>query len=390
MLSTTLATLIALAPAAWAGPTADEADEAERDRIVEEMQGLASRQQWKGVELQYGRLLQLEKRGVSLGPELHMLAVEAARTFGDIDAVVYRLGQAIQAGDPQAGQQRADVLSRYGRVRLEIASRPSGEWGLEQVPTPFAPDARAAIARADEALHDKRRYVGFLPAGAYRVGAARFQVDAGTSEALVTLVGDAPTGTPAADRGDDGATAPGARTAQTGLRARAGLGFGGATAPSAGTLAPPSGAGLTPVLGAGLAWRRGPLQLSGMLMGRALLATAGDGGQQVVLGTAELLLGWDVGPLRVEAGPAYGVGAGRSIGVADSADPVACAAGACGAEVVRGTTLGAGGELGLTLPLFDTRGGIGGIDLHAGALGDGTRLLPWVTVAVGVAPGGRP
>jgi hypothetical protein len=391
MLPNPLATLLALAPAAYAAPSAAGADEAERDRIVEEMQALAARQKWKGVEQLYARLLELEKRGVVLAADQHMIGVDAARTFGNIDAVVHRLGKAIQAGDGTAAAQRADVLSRYGRVRLELAAKPPGEWALTQVPAPFAPDARAAIERADAALHDKRRFVGFLPAGSYQLGEARFQVDAGTSESLVTIAGD---GQATKSGGAAGPKEAGAKPADTeavtGLHARAGVGFGGATAPTEGQLAPPSGAGLTPVLGAGLAWRKGKMQISGLLVGRALFGTAGDGGQQLYMGTAELLLGWDLGPVRLEAGPLYGVGAGSSTGVATSADPTACAGGACDAEVVSGTTLGAGGELGLAIPLFEAGKGSGGLDLHAGAIGDGSRVVPWVTLALGISPGGRP
>ena len=73
MLPTTIMTLSALVPAAHA---ASQADEAERDRIVEEMQVLAARQKWKGVEQLYGQLLPLEKRGAVIAPEQHMIAVE--------------------------------------------------------------------------------------------------------------------------------------------------------------------------------------------------------------------------------------------------------------------------------------------------------------------------
>lgn len=390
MPSFSLALLQALAPSALA---ASQADEAERDQIIEEMNVLAARQQWKGVEQQYARLEALERRGVEPGADAHMLGVEAARTAGDTDAVVHRLGRAIQSGHPTAGEQRRDVLARYGRVRLELGARPPGDWKLEQVPAPFAPDARAAIERADAILHDRKRFEGFLPAGTYRIGERSFQVDAGPSETLIAMAGSGAAAKKAAKKKapkDEAAPAAAETEATTGLHARVGAGFGGATAPTEGVVAPPSGTGLTPVLGAGLAWRSGDLQVSGLLVGRALFASGGDGGQQLYLGTAELLVGWDLGALRIEAGPLYGVGAGRTTGVAASADPSVCASGACDAELARGTVLGGGAEAGISVPLFDTGSGTGGLDLHAGAIGDGTRVAPWVTVALGISPGSRP
>lgn len=391
MLPSAFAAVLALAPAVHAAQPDTGADDAERDRIVEEMQTLATRQKWKGVEDLYTRLLDLEKRGVVLKAEQHMMGVVAARTFGDIDSVVHRLSRATQAGEATAAAQRNDVLARYGRVRLELATRLTGDWTLAQVPAPFAPDARAAIERADTIIHEKRRFVGFLPTGSYQLGEASFQVDAGASESLVTIAGDGQAArSGGTNRSKDTRGEPANTEATVGLHARAGVGFGGVTAPKAGELAPPSGAGLTPVLGAGLGWHKGPLQVSGLLVGRALFGTAGDRGQQLYLGTAELLLGIDLGPVRLEAGPLYGVGTGSSTGVATSADPGACAGGACEAEVVRGTTLGPGGELGIAIPLFETNAGGGGLDLHAGAIGDGTRVVPWVTLALGISPGGRP
>ncbi|MEC7946686.1 MAG: hypothetical protein VX265_03900 [Myxococcota bacterium] len=383
MRSAILGALLAVAPAAHA---ASQAEEAERDRIVEEMKVLAARQQWKGVEQLYSRLLPLEKHGVVVAAEHHMLAVESARSSGDIDAVLDRLERAVQAGAPDAAAQREDVLSRFGRVQLELSARPADPWSLEQVPAPFAPVARAAIRHADAALHERRRFTGFLPAGTYQIGEARFQVDAGRTESLITIAGEGEARQNPTDPGTK--SRPGSTQAapKTGLRTRAGLGLGGATAPAMGVLAPPSSAGLAPVLGAGLAWRSGALHLSGLFVGRALMGTAGAGGQQLYLGTAELLLGWDLGAVRLEAGPLYGVGAGRSVGVAATADPTACVRNACEEERVRGTSMGAGGEVGVVVPLFRTGPAQGGLDLHAGAMGDGTRLLPWMTVALGFTP----
>lgn len=382
---------------------ASRADEAERDRLGAEMEVLAGRQQWNGVEQQYQRLTELVPLGVVLDAELHMLGVEAARASGRIGDALERLERAIQAGAPTAARQRAELLGEFGRVQLELGARPSGDWTLEQVPAPFAPVARASIERADAALHERKRYTGFLPAGSYRIGERRFEVAAGDALVIIAISGSP------SDHGEPQRTsrepAPPRRSPETrkertsrtadeatGARvfARVGAGLGGVTAPPEGVVAPPPGVGLSPVVGVGHAWKRGDVQVAGLLAGRALFAGAGTGGQQLYLASAGLLLGWHLDGVRLEAGPLYAAGGGRSTGVATTADPQACAAGACGSEQARGTTFGPGVELGSSVPLFRNDRSTGSLDIHGGAFTDGTRTLPWLTVALALSPGARP
>ena len=172
--------------------------------------------------------------------------------------------------------------------------------------------------------------------------------------------------------------------------ARVGAGLGGVTSPPEGVIAPPPGVGLAPVLGVGHVWKRGDFHVTGLLAGRALFAGAGTGGQQLYLASAGLLLGWQLDGVRVEAGPLYAAGRGRSTGIATSADALACAAGACGSERARGSTFGPGVEVGSSVPLFARETSTGSLDIHCGAVTDGTRTMPWLTVALTLAPGARP
>jgi len=332
-----------------------------------------------------------------------MLAVEAARATGRIGDALERLERAIQAGAPTAARQRAELLGEFGRVQLELGARPAGDWTLEQVPAPFAPVARASIERADAALHERKRYTGFLPAGSYRIGERRFEVAAGDALIIIAISGvpsdqserQRPSRDPSPpprspDAGAEGTSLAPEDATRTSVFARVGAGLGGVTAPPEGVVAPPPGVGLSPVVGVGHTWNRGDIQVAGLLAGRALFAGAGIGGQQLYLVSAGLLLGWDLDGVRLEAGPLYAAGGGRSTGVATTADPLACAAGACGSEQARGRTFGPGVELGSSVPLFRNDRSTGSLDIHGGAFTDGTRTLPWLTVALALSPGVTP
>ena len=386
--------LLALAPAALA---AADADDAERDRIRAEMNVLAGRHQWNGVEQLYGQLLTLAARGVAIDPATHMLGVQAARTDGRMNDVLDRLERAIAAGDRTAAGHRMTLLAEYGRVQIELAARPAGEWSFEQVPTPFDPTARAAIEHADQELHERKRFAGLLPAGTYRLGEQRVRVPAGENETIIVIDGQTaesrrppkagPPEKPPALQDD---ARPGPYFGESSFHVRVGAGLGVLTAPPPGVVAPPAGVGLTPVLGGGRTWRRGEFVLTGLVAARAFFASAGDGGQELYLGTAGVMAGWDLGDIRLEVGPLYGIGAGRSTGVAPSADPIACMAGACASEQTRGTTYGPGAELGLGIPLFEAGSGVGSLEVHAGAIADGIRTTPWMTLAIGVSPATPP
>ena len=73
---------------AWA--TGNAASEAEHTRLAQEMRSLSDRGAWRGVEANYERMLGLERRGVVLSYEDHLLGAQAARDLGRITQVYQR------------------------------------------------------------------------------------------------------------------------------------------------------------------------------------------------------------------------------------------------------------------------------------------------------------
>lgn len=163
--------------AAWAG----KKDEAEKQRLLGDMQRLAGRGAWTGVTRKYAELVDL---GLGVPAHAHLLAYQAARTEGDLAAAHACLVRAVAAGDPGADpsvQEAASALegleSSYGLVRIEVGSKRIP--ALVRPEMPFSPDARKAIEHAQGVLADQRSFEGLLPAGRYMVDGTFFEVSAG-------------------------------------------------------------------------------------------------------------------------------------------------------------------------------------------------------------------
>ncbi len=376
--------LLALAPAALAAPS--DADLAEQVRIDEEMKVLVTRGQWKGADQRYRSLVELETRGVVLTYAQHMLGVQIARSVGDLGEARARLTRAGQLGDTdEVRGQLADIDARFGRVDLEVDARAAGAWSLVLTPAPFAPDARAALEHANATLAQSRRFVGLLPAGTYALGTVEFEVEAGGNPVLLAVSGNASSGVARARTPDE----PQEIEGRVGLRARASGGYGGATTPGSGVVAPPGGGGLAPVLVAGPAWRHGALELGAEIGMRGFFASAtAAGGQRVVGASIGAVAGWHAGPVLLEVGGVYVLGSGRSAGASEVAVP-GCRDGACDDEALTGSVRAGGAELGVGTRLWAVGAHALGLAAHGGALSDGDRTYPWVTAGLVLGPGGE-
>jgi hypothetical protein len=364
-------------------PPVSDAQLAEQERIDTEMRVLAGRQQWKGVDHDYRRLLELETSGAPLTYAQHMLGVTAAKNLGDISAALNRLDRAALMGetDEVRGLQ-TDFNARFGAVRLEIEARAVGSWTLEMSEVPFAPDARAALDLANSQLRENRGFTGRLPAGTYRLGRAEFVVGAGGNEVLIAVSSAANSGRPVK-------TAPAEGTGSTSHAAwlvRAGGGFGTATSPEAGSVQPPAARGFAPVVGLGGTWGTDTLEFGGLAAWRAMLGGSKEAGsQQIHMATIGAMIVWHTSDLVFEGGPLYGFGTGQSVGAADTA-AAACSGGGCKTEEIRGGIRGGGAEVGARAPLFTTGATVAAIGLHAGALSDSARWYPWATATLTLTP----
>ncbi len=180
-----------------------EATRAEVQRLAEEMNQLAAKNAWTGVDRAYGRIEALGDGAFVLASDpvaLHFLGAQAARNLGDTRrykslaqrAKTAWLAAGRPADDAQLQSLEAELTAidqAYGAVTVGPRSKRSvnvkkGEAvGPELVPEvmPFAGDQRVSIERARAQILETGSFSGLLPAGAYTLGAESFTVIAGTN-----------------------------------------------------------------------------------------------------------------------------------------------------------------------------------------------------------------
>ena len=165
--------LLLLPFAAFAG----EREDAEMERLTEEIKRFSEQQLWQGVERRYEEILALE--GVQVPRDVHLKAAYAARAVGDMAATLSRLERAaaIEHTDEVDEWIRA-INEEYGRVQL--ATEPPRSIELRCEVMPFATDQRKAVEFATKQLADEGSFVGMLPAGRYTLAEKPFEVIPGT------------------------------------------------------------------------------------------------------------------------------------------------------------------------------------------------------------------
>lgn len=180
-----------------------EVSQAEVQRLSEEMNHLAEKNAWTGVDRTYRQLETLGDGAFALARDpaaLHFLGAQAARNLGDIrryKSLVQRAKTALlttgrPADDAQLQMLEAELTAidqAYGAVSVAPRSKHSvkakkGETvGPELVPSimPFAGDQRVSIERARTQILGTGSFSGLLPAGTYTLGSESFAVIAGTN-----------------------------------------------------------------------------------------------------------------------------------------------------------------------------------------------------------------
>lgn len=145
----------------------------EYHRLHDEMDRLATKRAWTGVERTWRALVET---GVEPTDDDRIIAAHAALARGDLDAARERL--LVVAGRSE-NREVIDTLFRidndYGRVTL------AGSYELVQETKPFLPEAEAASARATAHVAETGTFEGFLPPGRYRFGYDVIEVVAGES-----------------------------------------------------------------------------------------------------------------------------------------------------------------------------------------------------------------
>lgn len=159
--------------------SADAANEAQKAaraaeviRLREEMERLAARGVWVGVERAYE---QMADDPSDLRSADHVLAAQAAMTLGDVGSARERIEQALRVvTDEHLASWRDQIDERFVHVQLE------GE-RIELVRGMTRPDALAAFRFAQAELERTGAFDGMLSYGIYSVG-GRTLVLAGPGE----------------------------------------------------------------------------------------------------------------------------------------------------------------------------------------------------------------
>lgn len=400
-LALTLGGLAVLPTVAQAG----EVEIAEHRRLSEEMNRLASRGAWQGVDSRFIELMELEKKGERLTYDEWFLGAQSAQNLGKMAACRQRLEGAI-AQDPkdEATSWLTAIDASYGPVNLRSLDKES-EAVLTAKAMPFVPDQRMAIEYAQSKLSQGRTFRGLLPAGSYTLSSGgvsqEFVVNAGSGEPMQIKI------TP----GSDGSTG---FLAYVGPRLDVGAAYtvGGAPQVDGVVQGPPSFSGGGARVGVGVEM--------GLKRGFGLVAQVGyhnlfsPSGRPDVVGVPNkadsLHLGYGmVGPslrfgdLWLHAGGVLAIGVANASGVANP-DAVSSQCPYGGEEEVCAWVSGveegkreyfpwttslttSGVQAGLGYALFDMGEGLqGGIGLSGGLLFDPTRSYPWGQLSFTVGP----
>ncbi|MCB9676159.1 MAG: hypothetical protein H6737_13645 [Alphaproteobacteria bacterium] len=176
---------------------------AERYRLEQEMDKLAKKTQWTGVERTYAQMLELQ---TPLTTHTHYTAALAAEARGDMRESWIRLERAlreqsvVEMVEPDVGFSIKKTLpevvdtesesgqaaraayeqlrTRYGRVGITVHKTRLPALALVSA-KPFSKTEREAIERAQKALSVKYEYEGLLPLGRYMIDGEFFEVAPG-------------------------------------------------------------------------------------------------------------------------------------------------------------------------------------------------------------------
>jgi len=151
------------------------AEDAEADRLEEEIRHLAKKNTWAGLERSF---LALMERDSTPTYETWIYGAQAARQLGKILETRERLDQAqsMQPSDDVAAQIKA-IDTNFGRVVVLGALVSPNE--MKPAVAPFAADQRKAIEVANGQLGEAGFYLGMMPKGKYAFGGNEREVHTG-------------------------------------------------------------------------------------------------------------------------------------------------------------------------------------------------------------------
>ena len=365
---------------------------AEQERLQKELQVLAGRAAWDGVERIYNQLLILESKGALVTYAEHMIGAQAAQQRGDVSNTRTRLEAAlVQWQTETASNWLTDINNNFGQVTITLPSRSRSRATLQAQEMPFESERRFAIDFAQRELTSESSFEGYLPVGVYQIGVHTFTVT--TAQAAIVKIEQLDVDSASAQTESSPRTTP-----LVSGRLRLGLGYTKLGPPSAG-IHPVSFGGTSPRAGLGMRLNMGERAGLGLELG--WMGVFSEPGQ-LSLGygvlTGELVLPLGSG-LNLGVGPMFAVGSGEVSGL----DPVALEAYCEGlpensclgpasiiaeSGSVTGGIQAVGPALTAALPIFSTKAMAGSCGLLLSMLSDSSRWYPSAQIAVQIATRG--
>ncbi len=162
------------------------------EQLRGEMERLASRNAWGGVEDAWVEMAGL---GVEIPVNLRMLGADSARIRGDAWSAYQRLADVLRLATPEeaeangvAGQMQ---IYRDGWGRVTVRRMEATPIALGIVAFPLMPEGRAAVDFATKQLKTTGGFDGLLPVGDYTVGPYPFAVTASLEPVVIQrVIGD--------------------------------------------------------------------------------------------------------------------------------------------------------------------------------------------------------
>jgi hypothetical protein len=152
-----------------------DALQAEHVRLSGDIEQLATRQLWPGVEKKFA---ELQKLGVEMSYEDLVHGAYSARALGNAQDAYYRLKAAAKLkGSRDVVDWLYTIDANYGQVEL-LATPPRGVT-LEVSEVPFDPDQRVCVEATVELIKKEGKFAGLLPRGAYVYAGQAFTVEPG-------------------------------------------------------------------------------------------------------------------------------------------------------------------------------------------------------------------
>lgn len=148
---------------------------AEHARLSDELERLAQRKAWAGVDRVFKKMEAME-----LTPSLddYMRGAVAARELGRVLELRSRLKAAAKAHQSkEIVEWLWKIDNTYGRV--ELLTTPTRPSTLEADTMPFDPDQRKSVEAAIQSVADDGIFQGMLPEGAFTFAGQQFKVEPG-------------------------------------------------------------------------------------------------------------------------------------------------------------------------------------------------------------------